>query len=106
MSFIGCACCRMFTGSRRVLATKMDDGQESLLVLAPSTSLRPWVQKGLGVTVDSRAYLHLGETMPHCSFDVLFIAFGSIKDSSVTSYLERFSLKPEKARGRNLPSAL
>ena len=31
-------------GSRRVLATAMDDGQESLLALTPSTSLCPWVQ--------------------------------------------------------------
>ena len=48
----------------------------------------------------------LRQTMVHCSFDVLFIAFGSITDSCMTSSLERFSLKPDKARGQNLPSAL
>ena len=46
--------------SRRVLATTMDDGQESLLALAPSTSLRPWVQQRLGVTlVDSRTPIYI-----------------------------------------------
>jgi hypothetical protein len=56
----------------------MDDGQESLLALAPtpSTSLRPWVQQGLGVTLvtDTRAhFLHSGKTTAHRSSDVLFI---------------------------------
>ena len=54
----------------------MDDGQESLLALAPSTSLRLWVQQGLGVTLvtDTRAHLHSGKTTVHHSSDVLFIA--------------------------------
>jgi hypothetical protein len=32
---------RKIAGSRRVLTTTMDVGQESLIALAPSTSLRP-----------------------------------------------------------------
>ena len=66
----------IIAGSCRVLATMMDDGQESLLVLAPSTSLRPWVQQGLGVTLvtDARTHLHSGKITAHRSSDVLFIA--------------------------------
>jgi hypothetical protein len=67
---------RKITGSRRVLATAMDNCQELLLALAPSTSLHPWVQQGIGVTLvtDARIYLHSGKTMAHRSSDVLFIA--------------------------------
>jgi hypothetical protein len=40
-----------FGGSRRVLATAMDDGQGLLPVSVPSTSLRPWVQQELSVAL-------------------------------------------------------
>ena len=46
-------------GSRGVLATVMDDGQELLLASAPSMSLRPWVQQGFPVM------LMTGDRCPH-----------------------------------------
>jgi hypothetical protein len=66
----------LLAGSQRVLATVMDDIQESLLALAPTTSLCPWVQQGLGVTLvtDAHTHLHAGKTTAHHSSDVLFIA--------------------------------
>jgi hypothetical protein len=99
---------KKITGSPRVLATAMDGGQESLLALATSTSLRPWVQQGLGVMLvtDACAHLHSGKTMVYHSSDVLFHSIGSIMDSCVTSSSERYSLKPDKAQGQNIPSAL
>jgi hypothetical protein len=64
-----------------VLATAMDDGQESLLALTLSTSLCPWVQQGLGVMLatDARAHLCLGKTTAYHSSDVLFIALDPLQ---------------------------
>ena len=58
-------------GSRGVLATLMDDGQELLLASAPSMSLRPWVQQGFPVMLvtDVRTQTHSGKTTAYRRFD-------------------------------------
>ncbi len=46
-------------GSHRVLTTATDDGREFLIALAPSKSLRPWVQQGLPVIFVTEACTYL-----------------------------------------------
>ena len=74
----------LIAGSRRVLATAMDDGQKLLLKSAPSTSLHPWVQQGLLVTANHASdrgprLIHPGKTVADPRFNCSFRAWDPLR---------------------------
>ena len=73
---------RKVAGSCRVLTTMMNNGQELLLVLAPSTSLCPRVQQGLRVmpVTDAHAYFTQAKFAADHKFDCPFRALDPLRN--------------------------
>ena len=61
---------RKIADSCKVLATTMVDGQELLLALAPSTSLGPWVQQRLRLTLVTYARAYFTQEKLWCTVEI------------------------------------